>query len=119
MAVYKSGYITACDSSTRSRCPAYRPDHPWQNWPGCGDTAFSFELKVGANYVVEQTQSGCALPPQCQTPAEPDGDIVCDVDFAVAGGDVLVPTWFEASSSSCTGECRVSRRESFVFLFFS
>ncbi len=102
MAVYRSGYITACD-----RCD-YRPKRPWQNWAGCGDTAFSFELKIGASYVVQQIKSGCAVPPQCQTPAEPDGNIVCKVDFTVAAGDKLVPTWWEASNDLCTGGCRVS-----------
>jgi hypothetical protein len=107
MAVYRSGYITACDSSTQSKCPPYRPNHPWQNYDGCVDSIFSFELKIGGSYVVQQQPPVCELPPQCQRPAEPDGNIVCDVDFMVASGDVLVPTWFEASNAGCTGECRV------------
>jgi hypothetical protein len=111
MAVYRSGYITACDSSTRSKCPAFRPNHPWQNYAECGETTVSFELKVGGSYVVQQPQPGCDLPPECQPPTEPDGNIVCVVDFMVTRGDLLVPTWFEASNAWCTGECRVRLQE--------
>ena len=106
-AVYLAGYITACESKTRARCPSFRADRPWQNWPGCGDTAFSFELlRKGGTYIIEQTGS-CTLPPGCQTPATPAGDIVCNASFTLSPGDLLVPTWYEASSPTCTGECRV------------
>ena len=106
-AVYLAGYITACEGETRSRCPPYRENRPWQNYAGCGDTAFSFELRKGGTYIVEQTRDGCVLPPQCQAPAMPAGDIVCTVLFTISPADLLVPTWYEASSPTCTGECRV------------
>jgi hypothetical protein len=91
-AVYKSGFIT-CDTKEDSQ----------YYWQTCGrhpvlggQIAYSFELKKNSNYVVEQPD-WWKLPPECNVPGTPTGDIVCHEALTLAQGDKITPSWYEPS----------------------
>eukprot|EP00750_Incisomonas_marina_P017346 INCI20259.1.p1 GENE.INCI20259.1~~INCI20259.1.p1 ORF type:complete len:488 (+),score=95.71 INCI20259.1:214-1677(+) len=104
IAVWKSGYVS-CDNDYDASGKAAYP------WNACGVShsscsgvdIYSWELKINDEYLLSQT-TWCALPSGCDVPDTSTGDIACTIDFTLEEGDVLTPTWYEASRSVSTGD---------------
>ena len=91
-AVHISGYI-ACN------CGSADVDHPWQACnPSHGDV-WSWELIVAGKYVLQQS-SWSVLPTQCKIPTSNKADLLCTVNWSVAKGADIIPTWQEPSNNT-------------------
>ena len=102
MVIHKSGYVSCAGGSS---IPPEPSTYPWQ---ACGSSrhtlgAFSLELKVNNNYIVEQT-NWFTLPTACEKPECSDCDIVCTVTFKLVKGDDIMVTWYEPSHSTSTSD---------------
>ncbi len=71
------------------------------HWQQCtfSPQPYSFELKKNNAYVVESA-NWYTLPPECQVPSAPTGDIVCSKVLTLQPGDKLIPTWYEPSHAT-------------------
>lgn len=97
-AVHVSGSLSSCGSVDDD---VGTPLHPWQACPNDADKdPFSFELSHNSELLAgtELSPQLSQLPHECHRPrlGDGDGDILCDVAFAVRQGDTLTPSWWGA-----------------------
>ena len=101
-AVWKSGCVSCLiDATSRTA---------WQCCGGATNQALHGHPLVAASFeLIKQTASGVSenllqqpdwhtLPPECTKRADvANADIVCEKSFTLGVGDMLIPTWYEAS----------------------
>ena len=96
-AVHRSGFV-ACNSG------ANIDGHVWEE---CGDgvaaSASPFELLKNRMLLWEQPSTR-TMPEECTMASTPAGDVVCQVQFDVADGDTLTPSWYEVTHEYTIGD---------------